>query len=104
MFQRLDCDTDLPQNMLRKRTDSIAQYGSSGNGIEIQHSAKLYIVCSYLITAAIQNHVGNAFADSFLKPSGNAVIIQFFQKAACLVFQQVRKQLCMGFFCKLLRI
>lgn len=100
-FQRFHGNTDFPKNGLGQRAGSRTQYGSGDLGIEIQNAARNVGVQFRRIAAAVENHVANAFTDSVLEPSGNAVIVQFLQKAVLLVVQQVGKAVPGGFFRKL---
>ena len=101
-FQRFHGNTDFPKNGLGQRAGSRTQYGSGDLGIEIQNAARNVGVQFRRIAAAVENHVANAFTDSVLEPSGNAVIVQFLQKAVLLVVQQVGKIIPGGFLRKLL--
>ena len=50
----------------------------------------------------MENHVADTFTDCLFEPSGDAAIVQFFQKAVLLVVQQVGKVISGGFLRKLL--
>lgn len=83
-FQRFHGNTDFPKNGLGQRAGSRTQYGSGDLGIKIQNAARNVGVQFRRIAAAVENHVANAFTDSVLEPSGNAVarqIMSFFSNA-----------------------
>ena len=50
----------------------------------------------------MENHIADTFTDCLFEPSGDAAIVQFFQKAVLLVVQQVGKVISGGFLRKLL--
>ena len=54
------------------------------------------------IAAAMEDHIADTFTDCLFEPSGDAAIVQFFQKAILLVVQQVWKVISGGFLRKLL--
>lgn len=50
----------------------------------------------------MEDHIADTFTDCLFEPSGDAAIVQFFQKAVLLVVQQVGKVISGGFLRKLL--
>ena len=50
----------------------------------------------------MEDHIADTFTNGFLKPSGDTVVVQFFQKAVLLVVQQVGKVILNSFLRKLL--
>lgn len=50
----------------------------------------------------MENHIADTFTNGFLKPSGDAAIVQLLQEAVLFVVQQVRKVILNNFLRKLL--
>jgi len=50
----------------------------------------------------MENHIADTLTNGFLKPSGDAAIVQFLQKAVLFIVQQVGKVISSGFLRKLL--
>ena len=90
-LQSLHGNTDFPQNGFRQSADSRPQYRGGNLGIEILDASKDIIAKVWGVTAAMHDHVIDAFGSSILKPVGNAVFVQLLQEAAAFVFQQVRQ-------------
>ena len=102
MFQRFHGDTNFPEDGFGQSADSRTQQGGGDFGIEILDAPKDIIVQLGCIAAAMENHIADTFTDCLFEPSGDAAIVQFFQKAVLLVVQQVGKVISGGFLRKLL--
>ena len=101
-FQRFHGDTNFPKDGFGQSADSGTQQRSGDFGVEILDTSKNIVIQLRHMAAAVKNHVADTFADCFLKPSGDAAIVQLFQEAVLFVVQQVGKVILSGFLRKLL--